>query len=151
MHELPGVLRQSLPETRKTEPDDRFVDSLIRPITPEDTSFLWEMLYQAIHVTKGAEPPSRDILSHPEIRRYLQDCGQPHDSGLWRLIRRPQSPSVLPGCDSSSAITRVMDMWMTRHRSSRLPLCPNVEAMVSEAGCYLICSRPRRLGIRACL
>ena len=85
MHELPGVLRQSLPstlETPETEPDDRFVDSLIRPITPEDTSFLWEMLYQAIHVTKGAEPPSRDVLSHPEIRRYLQDWGQPHDSGF---------------------------------------------------------------------
>lgn len=40
------------------------------------------MLYQAIHVSEGAEPPSRDVLLQPEIRRYLQDWGQPHDSGF---------------------------------------------------------------------
>ena len=69
-------------ETLEIEPDDFSVDCVIRPIKQEDTRFLWEMLYQAIHVTQGAEPPSRDILRHPEIRRYLQDWGQPHDSGF---------------------------------------------------------------------
>jgi ribosomal protein S18 acetylase RimI-like enzyme len=58
------------------------VDCLIRAITQEDTRFLWEMLYQAIHVPEGMAPPSRDVLLHPEIRRYLQDWGQPHDSGF---------------------------------------------------------------------
>jgi ribosomal protein S18 acetylase RimI-like enzyme len=58
------------------------VDCVIRPIKPEDRRFLWEMLYQAIHVTQGSEPPSRDLLLRPEIRRYLQDWGQPHDSGF---------------------------------------------------------------------
>lgn len=58
------------------------MDCLIRPITQEDTGFLWEMLYQAIQVAKGAEPPSRDVLLQPEIRRYLQDWGRPHDSGF---------------------------------------------------------------------
>jgi ribosomal protein S18 acetylase RimI-like enzyme len=58
------------------------VDCLIRPIKREDTPFLWEMLYQAIHVTPLAEPPPREILLRPEIRRYLQDWGQPHDSGF---------------------------------------------------------------------
>ena len=59
-----------------------FVDGFIRPIALEDTSFFWEMLYQAIHVTQGEEPPSRDVLLHPEIRRYLQDWDQPHDTGF---------------------------------------------------------------------
>jgi len=61
------------------------VDFVIRPIKPEDSRFLWEMLYQAIHVTQGSEPPSRGLLLRPEIRRYLQDWGQPHDSGFVAL------------------------------------------------------------------
>jgi len=58
------------------------VDCVIRPIKPEDVPFLWEMLYQAIHVSTGADPPSREVLLRPEIRRYLQDWGQPGDSGF---------------------------------------------------------------------
>jgi ribosomal protein S18 acetylase RimI-like enzyme len=58
------------------------VDCLIRPITPGDTRFLWEMLYEAIYVPEGVKPPSRDVLLQPEIRRYLQDWGQPHDLGF---------------------------------------------------------------------
>jgi ribosomal protein S18 acetylase RimI-like enzyme len=40
------------------------------------------MLYEAIYVDRGAAPPPREILSRPEIRRYLQDWGQPHDWGF---------------------------------------------------------------------
>ena len=58
------------------------MDLLIRPIKPEDTRFLWEMLYEAIYVPDGVKPPSRDVLLQPEIRRYLQDWGQPHDLGF---------------------------------------------------------------------
>ena len=86
--ELLGVLRPSLPstlETPETEPDDSFVDCLIRPITLEDTHFLWEMLYEAIYVAEGVKPPARDVLLQPDIRRYLQDWGQPHDSGFVAL------------------------------------------------------------------
>jgi ribosomal protein S18 acetylase RimI-like enzyme len=64
------------------EPDDFFVNCVIRPITHADRSFLWEMLYQAIHVTRGMEPLSREVLLQPEIRRYLEDWGQPHDTGF---------------------------------------------------------------------
>ena len=79
------MLGPSLPsalETPDSEPDDCFVDCLIRPIKPEDTHFLWEMLYQAIYVAEGVPPPPRDVLLQPEIRRYLQDWGLPHDSGF---------------------------------------------------------------------
>ena len=58
------------------------MDCLIRPITPDDTGFLWEMLYEAIYVAEGVTRPPRDVLLHPEIRRYLQDWGQPGDSGF---------------------------------------------------------------------
>ena len=61
------------------------MDCLIRPITPDDTGFLWEMLYEAIYVAEGVTRPPRDLLFHPEIRRYLQDWGQPHDSGFVAL------------------------------------------------------------------
>lgn len=59
---------------------------------PEDRLFLWEMLYQAIHVTQEEEPPSREVLLHPEIRRYLQDWGQPHDSGFVAVDPVPARP-----------------------------------------------------------
>jgi GNAT superfamily N-acetyltransferase len=58
------------------------LDCLIRPITSHDTLFLWEMLYQAIHVMDGKNPPSRDVLRVPEIRRYLEEWGRPHDFGF---------------------------------------------------------------------
>jgi ribosomal protein S18 acetylase RimI-like enzyme len=54
----------------------------IRPLTPADEPFLWEMLYQALFVPPGEEPFPRDILSQPEISRYARDWGQPHDLGF---------------------------------------------------------------------
>ena len=58
------------------------MNCVIRPITQNDRHFLREMLYQAIHVSEGAAPPSRDVLNRPEIRRYLEDWGRPHDLGF---------------------------------------------------------------------
>lgn len=55
---------------------------LIRPIVSSDEFFLWEMLYQAICVPPGIEPPGRDILRRPEIERYLRGWGRTHDFGL---------------------------------------------------------------------
>jgi ribosomal protein S18 acetylase RimI-like enzyme len=53
-----------------------------RPILQDDEPFLWEMLYQALFVPAGQSPFPRDILQQPEIRRYVQDWGQPDDFGL---------------------------------------------------------------------
>ncbi len=44
-----------------------------RPWTSDDAPFLWEMLYQSIHVRDGAEPPPRAILKEPDIAHYLDD------------------------------------------------------------------------------
>ena len=54
---------------------------LIRPIEPSDQRFLWEMLYHAIHVSEGQEPPPRDIIYQPELAKYVEDWGRPGDLG----------------------------------------------------------------------
>lgn len=49
---------------------------------PADEPFLWEMLYQALYVAEGDLPFPRDIIGHPDIRRYVEGWGQPDDSGF---------------------------------------------------------------------
>ena len=44
--------------------------------------FLWEMLYQAIYVPEGQQPPSRDILKQPAIEKYMKGWGRPHDHAM---------------------------------------------------------------------
>lgn len=46
---------------------------------PGDEPFLWEMLYQSIHVREGHEPPPRSILDEPDIAHYLTDFGRDGD------------------------------------------------------------------------
>jgi len=47
----------------------------LRPWEPEDELFLWEMLYQAIHVVEGDDQPPRSVLDDPMIAHYLIDFG----------------------------------------------------------------------------
>lgn len=54
----------------------------IRPLTSEDQDFLWEIVYHAIHVPPGAEPPPRSILSEPGVSKYVCEWGRPGDYGL---------------------------------------------------------------------
>ena len=68
------------------------MNCVIRPIVPEDRPFLWEMLYQAIHVIPGEGPPLRDVLLIPEIRKYLEGWGQPHDLGFVAVDSRMAEP-----------------------------------------------------------
>ncbi len=53
----------------------------IRPLTPADEPFLWEMLYQAIYIEEGQPPAPREILLLPEIARYVRHWGKPDDLG----------------------------------------------------------------------
>jgi ribosomal protein S18 acetylase RimI-like enzyme len=57
----------------------------IRPLTPIDEPFLWEMLYQAIYIPQGQAAPSRNIIQQPEIARYVQGWGKPGDRGFLAL------------------------------------------------------------------
>ena len=54
----------------------------IRPLTAVDEPFLWEMLYQAIHIPEGVTPPERDIVYQPELAKYVRDWGRPGDYGF---------------------------------------------------------------------
>lgn len=51
----------------------------IREIKKEEYPFLEEMLYQAIFVPQGEEPPPRDIIKRPELARYIEDFGKKGD------------------------------------------------------------------------
>lgn len=60
--------------------------AIIRTLTTADRSFLWEMLYQALYVPKGADPFPRNIVKRPEISRYAEDWGQAEDLGFVAVI-----------------------------------------------------------------
>ncbi|WP_248926196.1 GNAT family N-acetyltransferase [Paenibacillus hamazuiensis] len=54
----------------------------IRPATKKDVPFLWEMLYESIHVAEGKEKPDRNIVFHPSIAKYLENWGREGDFAL---------------------------------------------------------------------
>lgn len=51
---------------------------VFRTWMPEDVPFLWEMLYQSLHVREGSVPWPRSVLRSPAIAHYLTDFGS-HD------------------------------------------------------------------------
>ena len=65
---------------------------LIAEITSSDEPFLWEMLYQAIHVPAGRVAPPRQIVNSPELSRYVQQWGQENDFGLKAVSTDDQQP-----------------------------------------------------------
>lgn len=54
----------------------------IRPLTPGDAAFLPEIVYYAVHVPPGAEPPPREIVNDPGVAKYVREWGRPGDFGL---------------------------------------------------------------------
>ena len=42
----------------------------IRPLVQEDAHCLWEMLYQAIYVPPGDQPPLREVVHEPGMAHY---------------------------------------------------------------------------------
>lgn len=56
---------------------------LIRWLTPSDQAFLWDALYNAVHVPPGEAPPSREIVNLPELSCYVSGWMQrPDDLGV---------------------------------------------------------------------
>jgi ribosomal protein S18 acetylase RimI-like enzyme len=58
---------------------------ILREAAASDEPFLWEMLYHSLYVPAGCTPFSRDILSTPEIAKYLQGWGRPGDMAVIAL------------------------------------------------------------------
>lgn len=55
---------------------------LIRKLTQADEPVLWEMLYHALYVPDGHEPFPREIVTQPEIARYVLEWGKRNDDGF---------------------------------------------------------------------
>lgn len=55
---------------------------IIRPATPSDEPFLWEMLFQSLYVEEGREPFARDVVRLPNVARYVQGWGRAGDLGF---------------------------------------------------------------------
>lgn len=53
-----------------------------RNITNRDQSFLSEIIYHAIFVPEGAEPPSPDVVYSFGLRKYYEDFSRPGDLGF---------------------------------------------------------------------
>ncbi|HLF24855.1 MAG TPA: GNAT family N-acetyltransferase [Anaerolineae bacterium] len=68
------------------------MDYLIRPLAPADKPFVWEMLYQALHVPPGGTPFPRDIVNRPELRRYVEGWGRPDDTGFMAVEQNRRQP-----------------------------------------------------------
>lgn len=65
----------------------------IRPATSTDEPFLWEMLYEAIHVPEGRPKPDRTILQEPALAHYVAGWGQQAgDEGLLAINQASGQP-----------------------------------------------------------
>jgi ribosomal protein S18 acetylase RimI-like enzyme len=65
---------------------------LIRKLTQADEPVLWEMLYHALYLPDGHEPFPREIVTQPEIARYVLEWGKRNDDGFGafdQVTRRP--------------------------------------------------------------
>jgi ribosomal protein S18 acetylase RimI-like enzyme len=67
-------------------------DTFIRPISPDDELFLWEMLYQAIYIPEGSLALPREIINSQELARYVLYWGQPDDFGLLAVDTATRQP-----------------------------------------------------------
>jgi ribosomal protein S18 acetylase RimI-like enzyme len=56
-------------------------DADTRPWDPADEPFMWDMLYESIHVRAGDVEPPRSVLDEPGIAHYLAGFGRPGDDG----------------------------------------------------------------------
>jgi GNAT superfamily N-acetyltransferase len=52
---------------------------ITRPWQPHDVPFLWDMLYESIHLRDGQAPPPRSIVEEPGLAHYLVAFGREGD------------------------------------------------------------------------
>ncbi len=64
----------------------------LRPLTPQDQEFLWEMLYQAIYVAPGSPTLPRSIVQQPDLGHYAAGWGKPADLGRLAVLAKSGQP-----------------------------------------------------------
>jgi GNAT superfamily N-acetyltransferase len=52
---------------------------ITRPWQPDDVPFLWDMLYESIHLRDGQATPPRSIVEEPGLAHYLAEFGREGD------------------------------------------------------------------------
>jgi ribosomal protein S18 acetylase RimI-like enzyme len=57
------------------------MEYLIRPLALEDEPFLWQMLYEAAHMTQEDKPVDA-VKNHPDLAKYVRDWGRTTDIGF---------------------------------------------------------------------
>ncbi|MEM7762295.1 MAG: GNAT family N-acetyltransferase, partial [Cyanobacteria bacterium P01_A01_bin.40] len=68
------------------------ISYLIRSIVVTDTSFLGEMLYQALYIPPEVTPWTRDRIFQPELAKYVQNWGiYRNDIGLIAVVAESQT------------------------------------------------------------
>src|SRR5689334_13819642 len=65
------------------------MDYVIRPLTPQDESVLWDMVYLGLQGRGDPSAPSREALKAPEFARYVEQWGRPGDAGF--VAQDPES------------------------------------------------------------
>jgi ribosomal protein S18 acetylase RimI-like enzyme len=62
---------------------ERMLNTLnIRPLIQTNEPFLWEMLYHAIYLPAGHDPFPKEIVTEPEIAKYVLNWGKTDDKGF---------------------------------------------------------------------
>ncbi|HLO84562.1 MAG TPA: GNAT family N-acetyltransferase [Nostocaceae cyanobacterium] len=64
---------------------------IIRPITLTDENFLWQMLYEAAHLS-AENKTIQDAMNHPELRKYVENWGQKSDLGFVAALAKNYQP-----------------------------------------------------------
>jgi len=64
----------------------------IRPVTKNDESFLWEMLYHAAHMAEEGEPSPEAAKHNPDLVKYVQDWERETDIGCLALDTESNQP-----------------------------------------------------------
>jgi ribosomal protein S18 acetylase RimI-like enzyme len=55
---------------------------VIRPVTPADERFLWEMLFYAAHMAEDGATSAEGAKTHPYLAKYVRGWGRNGDIGV---------------------------------------------------------------------
>ncbi len=80
------------------------MDYVIRPLTPQDESILWEMVYLGLQSGQQADAPSREILKGPEFAHYVEGWGRSGDAGFVAHDREDQKAIGAVWCRPCNAV-----------------------------------------------
>lgn len=76
------ALERAISTLRRAGHEVRSTNVIVHPAAKDDESFLWKMLYKAVHWNPeetGPKPPLEELLSEPGLSRYLEGWGRKND------------------------------------------------------------------------